>query len=184
MCWDSLSALTLKSKLWDSLETHPISLNAGKISPALNQFQSCHNQGWKFNFFAVEMSILKMSGARLLIFWQLTDRLATTGQLTKSCGLQHKLRLGWAGVGPAGSSNQDEMLWSVTIYVAFPTPLYPLLQCLHSEKERFTEYSWEEASSAAHWESQREPSENCASKLGPQQHFFWQRQQRRSMVLP
>lgn len=84
MCWDSLSALSLKFKLWEMLETHPIFLNAGKISPALNQFQSCHDQVWKFNFFAVETSILKMSGTRLLIFWQLTDRLATTGQLTES----------------------------------------------------------------------------------------------------
>lgn len=174
MCWDSPSALTLKFKLWNSLETHTIFLSAGTISPALNQFQSCHDQGWKFNLFAVETSLLKMSGARLLIFWQLTDRLLHWAINRKSCGLKHQLRLGWAGVGPAGSYHQDEVLWSVTVYVAFPTPLYPVLQRLHSEKERFTEYSWEESSSAAHWESQREPSEICASKTGPQQYFCWQ----------
>lgn len=65
-------------------DTLPIFPNAGKIAPALNQFQSCHDQSWKFNFFAAKTSILKMSGARLLIFWQLTDRLATTSQLTAS----------------------------------------------------------------------------------------------------
>lgn len=85
-CWcaEIASLPWLLNSNCDSLETHSIFLNAGKISPALNQFQSCHDQGWKFNFFAVETSILKMSGARLLIFWHLTDRLATTGQLTAS----------------------------------------------------------------------------------------------------
>lgn len=60
----------------------PVCSSTGKISPALNQFQSCHNQGWKFNFFAAKTSILKTRGARLWIFWQLPDRVATTGQLT------------------------------------------------------------------------------------------------------